>query len=293
MIKGILFSLSASLLFGALYYLSTFLRPLEGVDIFGVRMVVTLPFLFLTLFLLKQQREFFAFLHRLRREPHLLLVLLVTASLVGFQMWLFLYAPNAGKAMDVSFGYLLLPIAMVAVGKLVYQERLSPLKWAAILFAVIGVGSNLWLAGRFSWEAATVFLSYPLYFMLRRQFGMSHIHSFIIEIVLLIPISLYFISQINMEWVAEQNPNITVFLLLLGLFSGAALISYTLASAILPFNLLGLLGYVEPCLMLVIAFVIGEVLSADAYLLMICLVLAIGCLVLDGVATFKKRKSHA
>lgn len=290
MLKGTLFSLAASLLFGAMYYLSTFLRPLAGEDIFGVRMVITLPFLFLTLFLLRQQRDFVAFLHRLKREPHLLLVLVFTAALVGFQMWLFLYAPNAGKAIEVSFGYLLLPIMLVAVGKLIYKETLSPLKWAAIGLAAVGVISNIVLAGRFSWEAVTVFVSYPLYFAVRRKFEMSHIHSFILEIILLIPIALYFISSIDIEWVAEQNPNIGIFVLLLGLFSGTALISYTLASAMLPFNLLGLLGYVEPCLMLIISFVIGEVLSTDAYILMFCLMLAILCLILDGISVLRKKQ---
>lgn len=292
MFKGIFFSLSASLLFGVMYYLSTFLLPLAGEAIFGVRMVITLPFLFLTLFLLKQQNEFLTFLHRLQHEPKLLLVLITTASLVGFQMWLFLYAPNAGKAIEVSFGYLLLPIALVAVGKWVYREQLSPFKWMAIIAALVGVISNMLMAGKFSWEAVSVFICYPLYFTLRRKFQINHLSSFTVEIILLLPIAGYFITQIDWQNVLIRNPNIAFFLMLLGLVSGSALISYTLASAILPFNLLGLLGYVEPCLMLMIAFIIGEVLNPDTYILMICLMTAIFCLILDGINTLRRRK-HA
>lgn len=290
MFKGIFFSLSASLLFGVMYYLSTFLLPLAGEAIFGVRMVITLPFLFLTLFLLKQQNEFLTFLHRLQHEPKLLLVLITTASLVGFQMWLFLYAPNAGKAIEVSFGYLLLPIALVAIGKWVYREQLSPFKWMAIIAALVGVISNMLMAGKFSWEAVSVFICYPLYFTLRRKFQISHLSSFTVEIILLLPIAGYFITQIDWQNVLIRNPNIAFFLLLLGLVSGSALISYTLASAILPFNILGLLGYVEPCLMLMIAFIIGEVLSPDAYILMVCLMIAIFCLILDGIHTLRRQK---
>ena len=36
---------------------------------------------------------------------------------MGFQMWLFLWAPNNGSSLSVSFGYLLLPIVMVAAGR--------------------------------------------------------------------------------------------------------------------------------------------------------------------------------
>lgn len=288
--KGILLSLTASVLFGGMYYISTLLLPLSGDDVFGVRMLTTLPFLFLTLLLLRQTRQFFDFLARLKREPYLLLVLLVTSALVGCQMWLFLYVANVGKALELSFGYLILPIALAAVGKLVYKEHLSHFKWAAILLATVGVVSNIYLAGRFSWEAVSVFVCYPLYFMLRRRFGMSHIHSFIVEIILLIPISLYFVADIDFNAVEQANPNIYFALFILAITSGTALLSYTLASSILPFNLLGLLGYVEPFLMMSISFLIGQVLSPDTYILMICLLLAISCLVLDGLNAMRKQR---
>jgi len=44
MLKGVAFSLFASLLFGYMYYFSTLLLPLSGTDIFGYRIVFTLPF---------------------------------------------------------------------------------------------------------------------------------------------------------------------------------------------------------------------------------------------------------
>lgn len=290
MIKGIFCSLLASLLFAGLYLLATFLRPLAGLDVFGFRMVSMLPFLFLAIFLLGKRSEFVDFLQRLRREPHLIGVLLLSASLVGVQMWLFLWAPNGGMAMDVSIGYLLMPIAMVAVGKFVYQEPLSLTKWLAIAAAAFGVGSNIWLTGTLSWASALVFVGYPAYFMLRKKFGISHIHSFVLEITLLVPIAIYFISQVEMPAIEAANPNIYVYLFLLGLMSGIALISYTLASTLVPFNVLGLLGYVEPCFMLLIAFFIGERLDPNAYLLMVGLTVAIVLLIFDGLLQLKKRR---
>ncbi|WP_409500259.1 EamA family transporter RarD [Mannheimia glucosida] len=293
MLKGILLSLSASVLFGCMYYLAIFLKPLSGVSVFGIRMVVTLPFLFLALFLLKKQTEFIAFLKRLKNEPYLLLVVLVTSAIVGGQMWLFLWAPNSGKAIEVSMGYLLMPIVMVAFGKMVYQEPLSLNKWIAIGFAFVGVASNIVLTGKLSLESLFVCTGYPIYFYLRRKFGLSHLHSFVLEILFLIPISLYFIGQTDMVYVENQNSQIYFFIALLGLISGAALISYTLASTMLPFNLLGLLGYVEPCVMLMISFLIGETLAKESYLLMICLLVAILFLVLDGIIIlYKQRKKR-
>lgn len=290
MIKGIFCSLFASLLFGGLYFLATFLRPLAGEDVFGFRMVVTLPFLFLLVFVLRKGSEFTAFLQRIWREPKLMWVLLLSAALVGVQMWLFLWAPNSGRALDVSIGYLLMPITMVAVGKFVYKEHLSLNKWLAIVFAAIGVASNIWLTGTLSWASLLVCTGYPAYFMVRKKFGISHIHSFVVEVALLVPVALYFISQVDMPQVRAANPNIYFYLFLLGLMSGAALMSYTLASTLVPFNMLGLLGYVEPCFMLLISFLIGERLDPNSYLLMICLSLAVLLLILDGILVIRKKR---
>lgn len=290
MVKGIFSSLLASVLFGGLYYLATYLKPLSGVEVFGFRILVTLPFLCLLILVIKQQREFIAFLKQIYHCPRLLLVLLSTSGLVGVQMWLFLWAPNAGRAIEVSIGYLLMPIVMVAVGKLLYKEHLTPLKWLAITCAACGVLSNILLTGHFSWASALVFTGYPFYFIVRKRFGISHIHSFVIEIALLVPVALYFVGQTDLTALQEQNPSIGIFLLLLGLMSGIALMAYTLASSLIPFNLLGLLGYVEPCAMLVIAFVIGERLSSEAYGLMAGLCAAISLLVLDSLLAIRRHK---
>lgn len=290
MLKGVFFSLTASFLFGCLYYLAIHLRPLVGESVFGIRMVLTLPCLFLALLLFKKWNEFSLFLQRLKREPKLFLVIFITSVIVGGQMWLFLWAPNSGKAIEVSMGYLLMPIVMVAFGKIVYKEPLSRNKWLAIIFAFIGVVSNIILAGKLSLESVFVCTGYPIYFYLRRKFGLSHLHSFIFEIAFLIPVAIYFISKIDMQAVQQVNPHIYIFIALLGIISGAALISYTLASTILSFNLLGLLGYVEPCVMLLISFLIGEKLNPDAYILMSCLLIAILLLILDGIQAV--RRSH-
>jgi hypothetical protein len=290
MLKGVLFSLTASFLFGCLYYLAIHLRPLVGESVFGIRMVLTLPCLFLALLLFKKWNEFSLFLQRLKREPKLFLVIFITSVIVGGQMWLFLWAPNSGKAIEVSMGYLLMPIVMVAFGKIVYKEPLSRNKWLAIIFAFIGVVSNIILAGKLSLESVFICTGYPIYFYLRRKFGLSHLHSFVFEIAFLIPVAIYFISKIDMQAVQQVNPHIYIFIALLGIISGAALISYTLASTILSFNLLGLLGYVEPCVMLLISFLIGEKLNPDAYILMSCLLIAILLLILDGIQAV--RRSH-
>lgn len=283
MIKGVIFSISASLLFGVVYYLSTVLQPMTGQTLFGWRTLVTLPFLFILLFVVKQQRAFWQFLIQLKNQPQLILVLMFTSANMGVQMWLFLWAPVNGSGIEVSMGYLLMPLVMVLIGRGFYKESMSRIKQLAVLFAAVGVLSKLILTGVFSWETSLACLGYPLYFAVRKYFNVLQLSSFIVEMILLLPISIYFASQADMSWIEQQNPQIYWGLATLGLVGGVALGLYILASQRLPMNLLGLLGYFEPFPMLLVSFLIGESLQSDSYLLMACLFIAVLLLVLDGV----------
>ncbi|SUT94390.1 permease [[Actinobacillus] rossii] len=289
MIKGIFFSVTASFGFGGVYYLSTVLRPIEGSQLFGVRTLVTLPFVLFAIVLLHKQQEFIDFLKRIKKQPHLLAVIILGGLNMGSQMWLFLYAPVSGKAIEVSIGYLLLPLIMVLFGRLFFKERLTTIKAVAVLFALIGVVSKIILTGAFSWETAFVCLGYPIYFALRKYFNMLHISAFALEMLSMVPASLYFASQIDFSFAEIQNPTIYWGLFLLGLVGGTAFIFYIMSSQLLPINLLGLLGYLEPFMMLIVSFIIGERLDETSYILMICLFISISLLILDGVIKNKMK----
>ena len=283
MFKGVLVSLLASFLFGYMYYFSTLLKPLSGTDIFGYRMIFTFPFVVLSVFMFKQKNALIHRLKLIKKQPHLALPYLFCGLLMGFQMWLFLWAPNNGSSLSVSFGYLLLPIVMVAAGRLIFKERISTFKFIAVVIAALGVISNIVLKGGLSWEAIVICVGYTTYFSIRKALKNSDLASFCLEMLSLIPISIYFALQTDFAVVEQSNPNIWGLLVLLGLISGTALIAYVIASNMLPMNLLGLLGYVETIMMIFVSFFIGEQIDAGSYPLFICLVLAMILVVIDGV----------
>ena len=283
MFKGVLVSLLASFLFGYMYYFSTLLKPLSGTDIFGYRMIFTFPFVVLSVFMFKQKNALIHRLKLIKKQPHLALPYLFCGLLMGFQMWLFLWAPNNGSSLSVSFGYLLLPIVMVAAGRLIFKERISTFKFIAVVIAALGVISNIVLKGGISWEAIVICVGYTTYFSVRKALKNSDLASFCLEMLSLIPISIYFALQTDFAVVEQSNPNIWGLLVLLGLISGTALIAYVIASNMLPMNLLGLLGYVETIMMVFVSFFIGEQIDAESYPLFICLVLAMILVVIDGV----------
>lgn len=287
MLKGILASLSANLLFGIVYYFAVLLRPLDGEAMFGFRIVVVIPFILLAIILFKQHKHFYGLLRKIRENPPLVAIILLLAFNTGVQLWLFLWAPNHGQALQVSIGYLLLPIVAVALGKIVFKEQFTPLKWFSLGFAMIGVGSSLIASGTISWATWVAGLGYPIYITLRRYFQINNLTTFFVELLLVLPFALYYLSQVEMSQVVVENPNIYFYLALLGLVSGSAFILYIASSNLLPINVLGLLGYVEPLVMLLISFAIGETLDSSSYILMVCLLVSIGLLSWDS---FRERK---
>ncbi|WP_081618463.1 EamA family transporter RarD [Actinobacillus capsulatus] len=282
MLKGIICCMSANFLFGLGYYFAILLRPLNGESMFGFRIVVLAPFILLAILLFKQTAKFQQLWQKIKQNPPLVLVLLLLALNTGIQLWLFLWAPNNGQAIEVSIGYLLLPIVAVALGKIVFKEHFTLLKWLSLGFAVIGVVSNIWLTGSFSWATIVAGVGYPLYITLRRYFGINTLATFFVELLLVMPFAGYFIAQTDMQPMWANNQHIYYFLALFGLVNGAAFILYIASSNLLPVNVLGLLGYVEPLVMLCVSFMIGEVLDSKSYLLMICLALAITLLTIDN-----------
>ncbi|MGF7478158.1 EamA family transporter RarD [Campylobacter concisus] len=291
MIKGIFYSLLASVLFNCIYYMSVLMNPISTQALIGYRMIFAMPFVIAAIFLLKQQRNFKFLLLKIKLKPKILLVLLATSLIVSFQMWLYLWAPSNGAALKVSIGYLIMPIVMVLFGRLFFKEHLSKTKLASIFFAAIGVFSTAVISGGISWESAVVFCLYPVYFTIRKYYNLANFSSFVIEIIFMFLFSFYFALTADMDYVMSQNPNIYYLLILLGAISGIALIAQILSSTLVPINVLGLLTYFEPIMMLFVSFAIGERLEKSSYFLMICLAISVTLLMIDSINSIKGDKN--
>lgn len=282
MLKGIFFCITANFLFGLGYYFAILLRPLNGESMFGFRIIVLIPFILLAILLFKQTLKFKQLWQKIKQKPALIFILLLLALNTGVQLWLFMWAPNNGQAIPVSIGYLLLPIVAVALGKIVFKEHFTLLKWLSLTSAIIGVGTNIVLTSTFSWATIVAGIGYPLYITLRRYFDINNLATFFIELLLVTPFALYFISQTEMQPILLENHYLYAILALFGLVNGIAFIFYIASSNLLPINVLGLLGYMEPLVMLTISFIIGENLDSKSYILMLCLAIAITLLTIDN-----------
>ena len=285
-------SVLASVLFGAIYYLSPFLAPLDGEQIFGWRALCTVPFTTALVLWRGEWPQVVALGQRVRRAPVLALALLASSALVAVQLWLFRWAPLHGRALPVSLGYFLLPLVMVLVGRVLYGELLSPAHKLATALAAVGVGYELLRAGGVSWETWLVALGYPVYFALRRTLRTNHLAGHWLDMALICPAALWFIAVGDPSALQRlaDHPKLWVLVPAMGVVSAIALALYMAANRLLPLGLFGLLTYVEPVLLVIVALLLGESLSPGQWPAYALVFAAVGVLVLDGTLRLRRQR---
>lgn len=285
--RGVLASVAASVMFGALFFLARELRVLSADVFFAWRVVATLPVVAVLFTVVDGWREVAAVLRRLRRRPLLVLVLVADGLLLGVQLWIFGWAPQTGHGLEAALGYLLLPLVMVVAGLALHSERLSLLRALAVAAAAVGVLFALLAAGGIAPVTAVVALGYPLYFVLRRRARLDTMGAFGLELVVLLPVAVWFLVGEDGAAPLAASPWLVLGVLLLGVISGVALFLYLAASRALSFGLFGLLTYLEPVLLIVVAvLLLGERLTAIDALVYGPIVLA---LVLLGIEPLRRR----
>ena len=247
-------------------------------------MLVTLPFTTALLFALKEVTAVRALLSRAWAQPRFAGLLLLSAALLGVQLWIFMWAPMNGAALPVSLGYFLLPLVMVVAGRLLFAERLTHGQALATLVAAVGVAHEFWQAGGMSWETWVVALGYTVYFSLRRWLHTDTLAGHWVDMALLLPAAIAFTLRAPNSWpLVADHPALWPLLLVLGLVSAVALALYMIASRWLPLGLFGLLSYVEPALLVVVAWLLGESIEPQQRLTYALIFAAVGLLICDGL----------
>ncbi|TFY87551.1 EamA family transporter RarD [Pseudomonas kairouanensis] len=283
MSKGVGLSVSASALFAVMYYFTSLLTPLSGLEIFGWRMLLTMPCMTVFMIVSGEWRRAWELLRRLAAKPALIGGAVLSSALLGVQLWLFMWAPLNGRSLDVSVGYFLLPLTMVLTGRLVWGEQLSYLQKIAVFFAGLGVVNELYQAGGFSWATLVVIIGYPVYFIVRKYLKTDHLGGLWLDMAFMLPVAWWFVQSGEQGFaVMDAHPKLYTLIPLLGLISASALVSYIIASRLLPFSLFGLLSYVEPVLLLGVALLLGESIKGGEWLTYIPIWLAVMVLVYEG-----------
>ncbi|WP_436872598.1 EamA family transporter RarD [Acinetobacter haemolyticus] len=291
MFKGIAYSVLASVTFGVLYYYTQLLGAFDSEQTFGWRIIATLPFLTLFMWFSGDLFHIKAILKRVIAAPSLLLLLVITSVLTSVQLWIFLWGPMHGRGLQVSLGYFLLPLVLVLAGSVLYGEKLSKFQALAVFLAMLGVGHEIWRLGSIAWETALVAIGYTAYFVIRKQIKTDNLGGFWWDMIIILPVAIFFTQTGDTPYFKFlEQPSLALVVMGLGLFSAIGLGCYLLASRYLPLIIFGLLGYLEPVLLALVSFALGEKIGEEEWLTYILIWLAVLVLVIEGANHLVQQK---
>lgn len=252
--KGVLAAVASNVLFAMLFLYSSWMKPMNGTDVFAWRMVGMLFALFALASLTHSWQGALNFASGIGKDWKRWLLVILPTPILASQLWLFVWSPVNGEGINVAMGYFLFPLAMMLVGRIWFKERLGGPQRLAVTLACAGVACQLWCNGAFSWATVWVFGTYPLYYLLRRKLGVPSLIGLLIDLIIITPCMLvYIVFFSDSPGMIAAQPSLIAFIILIGINSALAMYLNLQANNMLPMAVFGMLSYLEPILLFVIA----------------------------------------
>ena len=285
LILGVVLAVLSNVLFGVLYAYSSFLAPLSGTQVFIWRMLAMWAVLIGYLLINGGLGQHVDKLKALRTVKQWAWLLLPTPIFLS-QFWLFMWAPVNGQGVQTAMGYFLFPLMMVVFGCVFFGEKLSRLQWLAVAFAALGVGSEIVRTQSVSWATLWVCGTYPIYYILRRLQGIGAVTGLLVDLTVFAPfaVAYLFLFAPSSVMVVTGSGFFIVMLIGLGVLSVLAMKTNVDASQMLPVNVYGMMSYLEPALLFILAItVLGNPFESAMVYSYGLIWLGIACLIAHGV----------
>ena len=250
--KGVLYGISAYLLWGIFPVYWKLLEAVPAIQIISHRIIWSFVLLALILFITRQWRSF----HSAALSRRVVLIYLVSAILLSINWLTYIWAINAGFVLETSLGYFINPLLSVLLGVLFVREKLRPLQWLPIGLAAIGVIYVAISYGQFPWIALTLAISFGLYGLVKKVAPLGSLFGLTLETGLLFLPAVAFLAVL--EWQRQgaflHVPAVSNLLMIgAGLVTTVPLLLFASAAQRIPLSTLGILQYINPT----IAFLLG------------------------------------
>ncbi|MDN3454399.1 MULTISPECIES: EamA family transporter RarD [unclassified Psychrobacter] len=293
-ILGVSFAILSNVLFGVLYAYSSFLAPLSGTQVFIWRMLAMWVVLLGYLLISGRLGLHIEPLRVLKGTKQWAWLLLPTPIFLS-QFWLFMWAPVNGQGVQTAMGYFLFPLMMVVFGCILFGEKLSRLQWLAVGFAALGVGSEIVRTQSISWATLWVCGTYPVYYILRRLQGIGAVTGLLVDLTICAPFALGYLFFFAPSSLALVSGSAFFIMMIagLGVLSVWAMKTNVDASQMLPVNVYGMMSYLEPALLFVLAItVLGNPFESAMIYSYGLIWVGIACLIAHGIRQLRQARRN-
>lgn len=249
---GLMYAGSAFLIWGLSPVYWKALDAVPPLEIIMHRVVWSFLFLMGLILLQRRQNEFLAVL----KNGRMLLTLMFTAIIVSANWLLYIWAVNNNYLIEASLGYYINPLVNVVLGLVFLQERLRKPQILAVLLAAGGVMYLTISYGQFPWISLTLAVSFGFYGLIRKVAPVGALVGLAVETMLLSPPAVIYLIYLNSQGADTiLRVSLKLDLLLIGCapLTAAPLLFFTLGAKRLYLSTLGLMQYIGPSGMFLLA----------------------------------------
>lgn len=253
---GFAFAVSAYVLWGGLPIYMKAIEHIPPVEIIAHRVLWSVPVAGLVLIALRRTSD----LGRALRDPRMVGMAALTATMISLNWGVYVWAIANDHALDAALGYYINPLFSVLLGAVVLRERLAPAQWVAVGLAAVAVAILTVASGVVPWVALVLMGSFGIYGYLRKTLPIGPNQGFLLEVLLLSPFALAYVLWLGPEGHFLTTGRFdTLMLIGCGVVTAVPLILYANGAKGLKLSTIGILQYIAPTLiMLVAVFVFAE-----------------------------------
>lgn len=243
--QGLMFGVSAYLLWGLFPLYWPLLEPAGAVEILACRIVFSVV---VVAGMLAVGRH----LGQLRRLGRRALLRLSLAGVIIAVNWgAYIWGVNSGHVIETSLGYFVNPLVTVALGVAVLHERLRRVQWWALGLGTVAVVVLTVDYGRPPWLALLLAVSFGTYGLIKKQVGVGAAAGLFVESSVVAVPALVVLGVLAASGNASfpgSSPGHLALLVSSGLVTVVPLLFFAGAAARLPLSTVGLLQYLAPVL---------------------------------------------
>jgi chloramphenicol-sensitive protein RarD len=257
-LNGFLFALSAYLLWGFLPLYMKAMAHISPAEVIAHRILWSIPVAGLLLIVLKRTDD----LKKAIRNPRMLGMAAVTATLISLNWGIYVWAIGAGHALDTALGYFINPLFSILLGAVMLKERLKQTQVAALALVVVAVVILTVEAGRLPIVALALTFSWGFYAFFRKTLPIGPNQGFLLEVLLLSPIAIAYLVYLYLQGGGHflmGSTTDTILLASAGLVTAVPLILYANGAKLLRLSTIGIMQYIAPSMIFITAvFVFHE-----------------------------------
>jgi chloramphenicol-sensitive protein RarD len=288
-VLGVGFAASAFLIWGISPIYWKALRAVPALEIILHRMVWSFFFLVPLIIIMRRWQEFIDTL----KNHRALLILLFTALIIGGNWLLYIWAVNHDHLLQASLGYYINPLVNVVLGMVFLKERLRAPQILAVVLATAGVLYLTIYYGELPWIALALAVSFGLYGLIRKVAPVGSVVGLAVETLLLsIPALgyLFYLDSQGQGSIFRVSLKLDLLLMGCALVTAIPLLFFTLGARRLYLSTIGLLQYIAPsCMFILAVFLFHEPFSSVQVVTFIFIWTALAIYSTDSVRYYRSK----